>query len=89
MKDGKAAGLETVRRYVVTIDFREPTFERHTASGPQTRRGTFIVRASNEDDAIRSATYEFRRIEALSGVGWSRDIESVFVFPRVIVGGRR
>ncbi len=77
------------KRYVVSIDFREPTYEQHTRGGPKMRRGTFVVFASTEDEAVLHATYEFRRIEALSGVGWSRDIESVSVFPRIVEGGRR
>jgi hypothetical protein len=77
------------KRYLVSIDFREPTFELHTGSEPQLRRGTFVVFASTEDAAAQGAMYEFRRVEALSRVGWSRDIESVSVFPRVIEGGRR
>jgi hypothetical protein len=77
------------RRYVVSIDFREPTFERHTGSGPRTRRGTFVIFASTEDAAAQGAVYEFRHIESLSGVGWSRDIESISVFPKLIQGGRR
>ncbi len=77
------------RRYVVTIAYREPTFERYAGIGPQLRKGTFVLFAETEEAAAIGAVYEFRRIEALSGVGWSRDVESVSVFPRVIEGGRR
>ncbi len=76
------------KRYVVTIEYREPTFERHAGIEPRPRRGTFVVFAETEEAAAVGGVYEFRRIEALSGVGWSRDVVSVSVFPRVIEGGR-
>ena len=51
-------------------------------------KGTFVVFARTEEAAAGDAVQEFRRIEALSGVGWPREIESVSVFPKVIDGGR-
>ena len=77
------------RRYVVTIGYREPAFDRHCGSGPRARQGSFVVFADGVDTAARKALAEFRRIEALSWVGWSRDVESVSVFPRLVHGGRR
>ena len=67
------------RTFVVTIAYREPTFELHGGRGPTLYSGTFVVVAETEDDAVRVALGEFRRLEALSWVGWSRDVESLSV----------
>lgn len=67
------------RSFVVTIAYQELTFELHGGRGPTLYSCTFIVVAETEDDAARLALQEFRRIEALSWVGWSRDVRSLSV----------
>lgn len=81
--------MSKARRYVVTIGYREPIFEQYHGTGPQHFEGSFVVLAESESGASHQALAEFRRIEAFSGVGWARDIESVSVFLKVIEGGRR
>jgi hypothetical protein len=67
------------RSFVVTIAFREPTFELHGGRRPTLYSGSFVVVAESEEDAVRLALAEFRRLEALSWVGWSRHVESLSV----------
>jgi hypothetical protein len=67
------------RTFIVTIAYREPTFELHIGRGPTLYSGTFVVVSENEDDAVALALSEFRRVEALSWVGWSRAVESLSV----------
>jgi hypothetical protein len=65
--------------YLVTIQYRERTYELHSGRTPTMYSGSFVVVADGEAEARAHATAEFRRIEALSGVGWRRDVESLSV----------
>jgi hypothetical protein len=64
---------------VVEILYRETSYE--TWHGPKDMpyRWRFRVHASTNRLAIDAAVAEFRRIETLSSVGWSRDIMDVRV----------
>jgi len=62
-----------MQRYLVTIHYREPTYEQHTGRGPRPYRGTFAVDAPHEDAAVARAREAFRRWSEASGVSWVRE----------------
>lgn len=71
------------QRYLVTIHYREPTFERHTYGDNVTRLHPFKVRyevttlTANEERARGLALREFYNMVAHSSVGWVRQIVQV------------
>lgn len=68
-----------VRRYEVTIRYREPSYER--AAGPRAEpfRWTYEIVSDDDDSARRRAVSQFREMERLSSVGWVREIDSIDV----------
>ena len=73
-------GIAMAHRYVVCIEFREPTYEMATTvvhKEPFT--WTHDVEALDEEEARLVAIERFRSLAALSGVGWVREIEAVRV----------
>jgi hypothetical protein len=69
-------------RYVVCIEFREPTYELENAVvREQPFTWTHDVVALDEEEARLVAIERFRDLAALSGVGWVREIEAVRVSP--------
>lgn len=69
------------RRYTVTIVYREPTFELRRGTGPRFHQGSFNAIADSETRAVEQALREFRLIQKLSWVGWTREVQSVSVVP--------
>lgn len=70
----------TTRRYLVTIFYREPTYQRHTYGNVDrlhAYRGSYEVHARDADTATRLAVRAFERTAALSGSGWVRSIVDV------------
>lgn len=64
---------------LVEIWYREPSYELRNGEKAEPYRWRFRVHASSEADAIRIALAEFRQIEAISSVGWARDVVDVAV----------
>lgn len=67
---------------IVDIAYREPSYETRHGIKPEPYRWRYVVEADSLDRATRLALDEFRRMEALSSVGWRRDIVSIDVSPR-------
>ena len=68
------------QRYVVCIEFREPTYEMETnVAREEPFTWTHDVVALDEEEARLLAIERFRNLAALSGVGWVREIEAVRV----------
>lgn len=70
----------TTRRYLVTIFYREPTYQRHTHGNVarlHAYRASYEVHARDADTATGLARGEFERIAALSGCGWTRSVVDV------------
>jgi len=65
--------------YMVAIEYREPTYEERVGKKPEPYRWTFQITATTEAEASQAALREFRTIERLSGVGWTRNIVSINV----------
>jgi len=68
-----------LRRFKVTIRYREPTYERATGPKAAPYRWTYDMLASDGEEARRRAIDEFRSVERQSGVSWTREIEGVDV----------
>ena len=64
----------------VRILYREPTYQSHQ-EGREGRkrpyRWTYVVEAQCSEDAKAQAMDEFRQVERLSSVGWSREITDI------------
>jgi hypothetical protein len=67
--------------FLVEIHYREPTYEARVGPKGLAFRWSYRVAAGNGDLARLAAINEFRRMERLSGVGWARVIEDLFVRP--------
>ena len=65
--------------YLVTIYYREPTYERYHGAKEKPYHWTYRVRAKGEKSARDGALMEFREMARLSNVGWGREVESVEV----------
>jgi len=68
-----------LRRFKVTIRYREPTYERATGPKPAPYRWTYDMLATDDEDARRRAVEEFRTVERQSSVSWARVIEGIDV----------
>ena len=66
-------------RFVVTILYREPTWEARFGRRARPCGGAFEVDAPDALTALATALVEFKQLEASSFTGWIRDIESVSV----------
>ena len=77
MAEGSVVQPLRLRQYRVVIEYREPTYATYAGSAPKTYRGTFVVEAYSPEGAETLARQEFREVERLSSVGWSRDIVRV------------
>ncbi|MFW6089826.1 MAG: hypothetical protein ACODAB_08735 [Gemmatimonadota bacterium] len=65
----------TLRRYVVTLVYREPTYEAARGHGPTSYRGSFRVEAASAHDAELEARRRFEAWARRSSVGWVREVE--------------
>jgi len=63
--------------YSVRIEYQEPTYAARRGEPPRTYGSTFHVLAADVEEATRLAMQEFRHIERLSSVGWTRDVVRV------------
>ena len=73
--------------FLVEIRYREPTYETRHGTRTEPYRWRYRVAAASEKLAVRLAVDEFRRMEAISAVGWSRDIvavEAVIAMPSIV-----
>ncbi|MGI5863849.1 MAG: hypothetical protein ACOX6T_17585 [Myxococcales bacterium] len=71
-----AEGLKPT--FAVTILYREPTYELQTGRVRE-YSSCFIVHAADERQAAGHAVARFKLFEALSNVGWAREIVRVEV----------
>lgn len=71
--------LQVMRRFAVTILYREPLVERHRRQGTRLYTSCFAVTANTEHLAVRTALSVFCRIEMLSLPRRNRAIEAVAV----------
>lgn len=65
--------------YRIRILYREPSYERHAGPHKQDYRWTYRIVADSQEQAKAMAQAEFRKIERLSAVGWSREITEITV----------
>jgi hypothetical protein len=65
----------------VTVSFTEPTFDLSRGREPVLRQWTWNGVAWTSDRAHRAALDEFKRLWALSGTGWVREVGGVHVEP--------
>ena len=63
--------------FLVEIRYREPTFETRHGVRTEPYRWRYRIEAASEKVAVRLAVDEFRRMEAISAVGWRRDIVAI------------
>jgi len=63
-----------LREYLVRLDYREPSLELHTQVERPPFTWTYRVVARTEEAAIANGLAQFREMEALSSVGWGREI---------------
>lgn len=63
--------------FIVELDYREPGYEARYGAREEPYRFRYRIYATTEEAAIRRAAAEFRRITAMSGVGWARDVVAV------------
>lgn len=63
----------------VCVRFIEPTFDQHLHRESETRFWTWEGSASTSASASSQAIAEFKRLWALSSVGWVREIQGVSV----------
>jgi len=70
------APSEQVDDYSVEIIYREPSYALYSGTDRAYSAG-FLVRARSLNAAIAEARSRFEQIAALSGVSWSRVIESM------------
>ncbi|MFW6197705.1 MAG: hypothetical protein ACOC5B_02460, partial [Myxococcota bacterium] len=69
----------TLRCYVVTLVYREPTYEAARRRGPTSYRGSFRVEARSPHDAELEARRQFEAWARRSSVSWVREVERVEV----------
>jgi 1,2-phenylacetyl-CoA epoxidase PaaB subunit len=70
-----------MRQLLVEIRYREPSYEERHGRRESPYRWRYRVDAANEAHATQLALDEFRRIEAISSVGWARDVVEIRVTP--------
>jgi len=63
--------------YIVTIYFREPTYEFKAGPKAEPYSTSYRIQAENKDEAERLALEAFRLQERSSHVSWIRDVEKV------------
>lgn len=74
-KSSKLGDLKKV--FLVTIHYREPTYEKKMGRGPKSYKWTFSIKAQDEETAKSKAVAEFKQTTALSWVGWGREVIEV------------
>ena len=65
-------------RFTVVIKYREPTYALRLGEERE-YSATFVVGAEDPDQARARGVARFEQFQALSGVGWTREIVSVEV----------
>ena len=73
------ARLHRVQTYLVTIEYREPTYELRTGPRERPYDWTYEIVASDEAAARESALREFWWVTRASNVGWIREVVGVTV----------
>lgn len=68
-----------MRQLLVDILYREPSYEDRHGRRETPYRWRYRVEAFSEAHATQLALDEFRRIEAMSSVGWARDVVEICV----------
>lgn len=63
--------------FIVELDYREPGYEARHGAREEPYRFRYRIYATTEEAAIRRAATEFRRIAAMSGSGWAREVVGV------------
>lgn len=76
-------------QFIVEIQYREPGYELRHGARDEPFRFRYRINASGEDSAKWYALEEFRRISAMSSVGWIRDVVGVDVIPVIGIGVRK
>jgi hypothetical protein len=71
--------LHQVETYLVTIEYREPTYELRAGAKPRPYGWTYEIVAADESAARESALEEFRWVTRASSVGWIREVVGVTV----------
>ncbi len=66
-------------RFVVTVSYREPTWEARFGARAHPCGGAFEVEAPDALTALATALVEFRQLEVTSFTGWIRDIVAASV----------
>jgi hypothetical protein len=61
----------------VTVSYTEPTFDLSLERDPVRRQWTWSGLADTSERAHRAALSEFKRLWALSGAGWVREVGGV------------
>ncbi len=63
--------------FLVRIEYREPTYELVRSLKPTAYSWTYRVLGRSREHAEQLALAEFRRMAALSSVGWVREIVGI------------
>ena len=66
-------------KFLVTVFYREPTYEQRVGDKAEPYRWTYRIAASTDRLAERAALAEFRRVASRSGSGWIRRVVRVDV----------
>jgi hypothetical protein len=74
-----SVGDVTTERYLVTVYYREPTYELFSGAKAEPYHWTFEVEADDVEAAKRESLRQFRELASVSSVGWIRRIVSVRV----------
>lgn len=69
--------------FLVELRYREPSYEARNGAREEPYRFRYRIQASSGEVAVSQALQEFRRITAMSGVGWARDVVGCEVIPVV------
>lgn len=69
----------TEREYLVTISYREPTYEEQQGREPKVYQHRIRVRAGSTEEAAATARTLFAQAQKDSGVGWIREITNISV----------
>lgn len=73
--------------FLIELRYREPSYEARDGARDEPYRFRYRIEASSEEVAVWQAMQEFRRISAMSGVGWARDVVGCDVIP--VIGNRK
>jgi hypothetical protein len=63
--------------YIITVSFREPTYELRAGAKSEPYSAFYRIKARSKEEAERLAMEEFRRMEKNSRVSWTRVVEKI------------